>query len=50
MSKSLTDNPNCSAPDLSAAAFIADNATVMGEVSVGVAAVEGESAVDCVSE
>lgn len=36
MSKSLTDNPNCSAPDLSAAAFIADNATVMGDVSVGV--------------
>ena len=36
MSKILTDNPNCSTPDLSAAAFIADNATVMGDVTVGV--------------
>ncbi len=36
MSKSLNSNPNCSTPDLSAAAFIADNATVMGDVSVGV--------------
>ncbi len=36
MNQSLTFNTNCSTPDLSAAAFVADNATVMGNVSVGV--------------
>jgi len=34
MSK-LTSKPNCSAPDLSAAAFVAENATVIGDVSLG---------------
>ncbi|MGK7897192.1 MAG: gamma carbonic anhydrase family protein [Xenococcus sp. (in: cyanobacteria)] len=38
MTKSLTDNINCATPDLSAAAFVADNARVMGEVSLGVGA------------
>lgn len=36
MNESLTFNPNCSTPDLAAAAFVAENATVMGDVSVGV--------------
>ncbi|MEM9272684.1 MAG: gamma carbonic anhydrase family protein [Cyanobacteria bacterium P01_F01_bin.143] len=36
MSKSLTSKPNCSVPDLSAAAFVADSATVLGDVSVGI--------------
>ena len=38
MSKSLPDNLNCTTPDLSAAAFVAENATVIGDLSVGVGA------------
>ena len=36
MGKPLTSQPNCSIPDLSAAAFVADSATVLGDVSVGI--------------
>ena len=36
MNKSLTLNPDCSTPDLSTAAFVAHNATVIGNLSLGV--------------
>lgn len=38
MNKSLIFNGNFDTPDLSAAAFVANNATVIGDVSVGVGA------------
>ncbi|ELS05290.1 isoleucine patch superfamily enzyme, carbonic anhydrase/acetyltransferase [Xenococcus sp. PCC 7305] len=38
MNKSLIFNGNFDTPDLSAAAFVANNATVIGDVSIGVGA------------